>query len=404
MTNQTPAKRTFSKTLPSQNPSSAHQSEVETGKFAQDEANLTTMPFVRPNPNNREGPVEFEWTAVGRDGQSHDFFQVFKPGRNASLPGPTAGRIMRALLSISSTPLSQNRRVKTRLDQLAGVCRLSKSGGTYERIRRAFARLQGLTIESNAFWDYANQKYTGARRIELFSSHHFDTSSSKTVVEFRWTPAVADLVTTWARPLNLNHLFQLDSCIARKLYQVSSLGVYQEGEMVEDLKLLCHGHLGISQDRKYPSELKRSLKKPVTELREKNLIDLTIQEDTGSPSIKSGWLVRAQPMEGMQEVCEEIEDPQYWACHLAGRGMMDLKDAPLAECRKWVDKKGVHRVREVIGEYDERCSGESAKTPIRHAGWIHDVLKRDIDLEDQSEYFSTDSSTSTDDSGYELIY
>jgi hypothetical protein len=362
-----------------------NETDLEMGKFARDEPTLATMPFIRLNSGNREGPVKFEWTTTGRDGKTHDFYQIFRSGKNEILPGPTAGRVIMALFSISPGEIDKNLQVQANLSNLAKLCRLKEAGSNNAQLRKAICRLKGVTIETNAFWDTRNQQYMEESKMSIFSNYHIGMNPQGQFVRVQWDSAVTSLMNTWSRPLNLNHLFRLDSCLARKLYQVSSLGIYQQGEMVEDLKLLCHGQLGISQDRRYPSELKRSLKKPIEALQEKNLIDITIEEDTESPSIKSDWLVRARPMEGMLEVYDEIEDPQYWACHLANRGMLDFKENPLEECRKWVDNKGVPRIQAIVKEYDRRRSDESEDNPVRHAGWIYDMLRHEPDLQEEND-------------------
>lgn len=379
--------RTFSKPLPSPATSISWPEDTGTkmGRVARTGATLPLMPFVRPKSLNRKGPVKYEWEAIGRDGQSHDFIQVFRPGNNMNLPGPTAGRVIMALLSKSPGPGDQSPQISTHLDELAEICRLDKNQLAYGRIRKALERLQGAKIESNSFWDYADQKYMKQHAIGLFSSGHSDITSSKAEFDVQWSSGIVDLMRTWTRPINLNHLFGLDTCLARKLYRVSTLGIYQQGELVEDLRLLCHGHLGISQNREYPSQLKQSLSRPIESLREKNLIDVTIEKDTENPSIKSDWLVRARPMEGMLEINDEIEDPQYWACHLANRGMMDLKDDPVGECRKWVDKKGVPRVRTVVQEFDRRRSEASDAKKVRHPGWMLEALRNDTIFEKDEE-------------------
>lgn len=298
------------------------------------ESNLPSTSFIRPRDSDKDEPVTFTWTAVGRDGRSHDFFQTFTPGRNLKLPGPTAGRVMRALLSMHPDESNQDFEIRTSIKRLVEICNLKSGGETHDRIRQAFRRLQGVTIKTNAFWDYESQEYMDASCIELFAHHHFSTKGSKKMVRVQWTPTVMDLLSTWTKPVDLDHLFQLDTCLARKLYQVSALNIYQQGEMVEDLRLLCHGQLGISQDRKRPSELKCSLRGPIEALREKNLIEITIEKDPESPSIKSDWLVRARPMKRMLEPNENIDDPQYWAFQLAGRGMTDSEDDLLDECRE----------------------------------------------------------------------
>lgn len=275
------------------------------GKIAQVEPNLATMPFVCPNPKEREGPVKFEWTAVGRDGQTHDFFQVFKPGGSEDLPGPTAGRVIMALSSMPPDRVGEAPRIKTHLTELTRACQLQKGGATHNRIRRALSRIQCTTIRTNAFWDYGSQRYLGERSVSIFSSHHYNAGPHKTEVDIRWTSAVRDLMNTRTTLINLDHLFSLNSCVARKLYRVSSLGIYQEGRLVEDLKLLCHGYLGITQNREYASELKRSLKGPIEELRETELLDVTIEE---APEMKSGHCVIARPMERMLDTCGGMED------------------------------------------------------------------------------------------------
>ena len=334
-------KRTLSKTLPSpgENTTWPQDAGVKLGKIARSEANLPTMPFIRPNNSTQDGPIEFEWTAVGRDEKPHDFYQTFTPGKNLSLPGPTADRVMRALLSMSPGKTGQTLEIRTSLKRLTEICQLRKGGHTYDRIRRAIARLQGVTIETNAFWNYEDQRYMGDTTTELFSYHHLYTKGSKAMARVRWTSTVIDLMSTWSKPVDLNHFFDLDTCLARKLYQISSLGIYQHGEMVEDLKLLCHGQLGISQNRTSPPALKDSLKKPIAALRDQNLIDITIEKDEESPSIKSDWLVRARPMERMLEVCEEIDDPQYWAFQLAARGMMPPKTIPSTDAENGSTEK-----------------------------------------------------------------
>ena len=332
-------KRTLSKTLPSpgENTTWPQDAGVKLGKIARSEANLPTMPFIRPNNSTQDGPIEFEWTAIGRDEKPHDFYQTFTPGKNLSLPGPTADRVMRALLSmspVSTPPNNSDLEIQTSLKRLTEICQLRKGGHTYDRIRRAIARLQGVTIETNAFWDYDDQRYMGDTTTELFSYHHLYQKGPKAMVRAKWTPTIINLLNAWSKPVDLNHFFDLGTCLARKLYQISALGIYQHGEMVEDLKLLCHGQLGIDQNREHVSELKRSLSGPMEALRGENLIDITIEKDEESPSIKSDWLVRARPMERMLEVCEEIDDPQYWAFQLAGRGMMVSQDDSLDRCRK----------------------------------------------------------------------
>jgi len=177
-------KRTLSKTLPSpgENTTWPQDAGVKLGKIARSEANLPTMPFIRPNNSTQDGPIEFEWTAVGRDEKPHDFYQTFTPGKNLSLPGPTADRVMRALLSMSPGKTGQTLEIRTSLKRLTEICQLRKGGHTYDRIRRAIARLQGVTIETNAFWDYDQQKYMGDTTTELFSNHHFNTTGSKKMV------------------------------------------------------------------------------------------------------------------------------------------------------------------------------------------------------------------------------
>lgn len=224
------------------------------------------------------------------------------------LPGPTAGRVTMALLSMSPGETGDNLTVETHLNQLARLCRLNLGGTTNRRLRRAIHRLMGVTIETNAFWDYTGKGYIDKSKIGLLSHYHVNDEGKRKLFKVQWTEAVTSLMSTWTEPVNLDHLFELDPCVARKLYQVSSLGIYQHGEMVEDLKLLCHGQLGISKSRKYPSQMKRSLKDPIKLLREKDLIDVRFEKDEESPSIKSDWLVRARPMKRMLEVSEEIPD------------------------------------------------------------------------------------------------
>jgi hypothetical protein len=359
-------KRTLSKPLPSpgKNSSWPQDPSTEKGAIARGEATLATMPFVRPKFDDQESPTKFEWTAVGRDGKSHEFYQTFTPGRNLNLPGPTADRVMRALLSMSPAEIGQDLETRTSLKTLIGICGLRKSGRTYDQIRRAIARLQGVTIESNAFWDYRDQKYIGTT-AEIFSECHLSTTGSKEMVRVQWAPSFVDLMSTWSKPVNLHHFSELETCLDRKLYQISAFGIYQQGEMIEDLKLLCHGQLGIDQNREHVSELKRSLSGPMEALRGENLLDITIEKDEESPSIKSDWLVRARPMERMLEVCEEIDDPQYWAFQLAGRGMMVSQDDSLDRCRKWIDRKGVNRARSAVKKWDRR--GGKGKPPARRA-------------------------------------
>lgn len=374
---------------------------ITIGKIARTGGTLPLLPFIRPDNGKKERAARFEWTAIGRDDQLHDFYQVFRSGSNTCLPGPTAGRVTMALLSI---PPDQNLQVRTHLSELTELCQLQKSGSNNRQLRRALARLQNLTIETNALWYHGDQKYLGDVSTKLFSSYSLSSSSSKTEIEVQWAPKVAELISSWSKPVHLDRLFRLDSCLPRRLYQICSLGIYQQGEMIEDLKLLCHGHLGISQNRQYPSQLKRSLKKPIEALREKNLIDVTIEKDTESPSIKSDWLVRARPMKGMLEFYKEIPDPQYWAFHLAGRGMMGSKmmgpeDDPLAECRKWVVKKGLSKARRAVEEWDRRHGngdGPAIRPPHQqhpngqHASW-RAALREDVSSRDAS--FSESPST-----------
>jgi len=325
------------------------------------ESNLPSTSFIRPRNSDKDEPVTFTWTAVGRDGRSHDFFQTFTPGHGRKLPGPTADRVMRALLSMHPDESNQEFEIRTSINRLIEICNLKSGGETYDRIRRAINRLQGVTIKTNAFWDYERQEYMDASCIELFAHHHFNTMGSKKMVRVQWTSAVMDLLSTWTKPVDLDHLFQLDTCLARKLYQVSALNIYQQGEMIEDLKLLCHGQLGISQNRSAPSALKQSLNGAVKALRAKKLIDIEFEKDEKSPSIKSDWLVQARPMKGMLDLQEDIDDPQYWAFQLFGRGIMDSEDDPLDECREWVDKEGVSRARSAARNWDRSGGEDSAE-------------------------------------------
>jgi hypothetical protein len=277
-------------------------------RFARGEATRPTMPFVRRD--NEEGPIEFEWTAIGRDGEPHDFYQVFRSGYDMSLPGPTAGCVMMALLSIPPGKIGEKLEVQTDLSELASLCRLQKDGHTNRQLRRAIVQLQGLSIETNAFWDPNDQKYMDESKIALLSHYHFNADGEKEVVEVRWTSAAITLTSIWTKPVNLGHLFKLDSSLARKLYWASSLSIYQEGKMEEGLRDLCHERLGISRSREHPAELNRDLRGPVRSLREKNLIDVRSKKGPESPSIESEWVVRARPMEKMLEAEEKTKDPQ----------------------------------------------------------------------------------------------
>lgn len=347
----------------------------QAGTIARDGANLATKPFIRPRKSS-EGPVRFEWAAVGRDGKHHEFFQVFEPPDGMSLPGPTAGRVITALFSIPPEKTGEHFEVTTRLSALSELCRLSKNGTTNRHLRRAICRLEGVRIKTNSFWDAGSQQYMDDTPMSLLSSYDFDGGK----IKIRWSPDVIEMVNTWTKPTRLDHLFELRSCLSRKLYQISSLGIYQEGKMVEDLEILCHGHLGIRQSQGLISEMKDSLKDPVMKLREKNLVDITFRKEDGS-SFGSGWSVCARPMERMLEVCEDIEDKQYWACHLANRGVRDLTDNPARACRELVDNHGVDRARMAVQEYDRRK--ESSDTaPIKSPGWMVSVIRGDIDLGD----------------------
>jgi hypothetical protein len=151
-----------------QNPSPPQHSDVQTCKIAQVEPILATMSFIRPNPEEQEGLVKFEWTAEGRDGQTHDFYQLFRPGENAKLPGPTAGRVIMALLSMSPDRIDETHQITTTLTELTRLCRLRKSRTAHKRIRRALARLQDTVITTNTFWDREGQTYFDKSSVSLF--------------------------------------------------------------------------------------------------------------------------------------------------------------------------------------------------------------------------------------------
>jgi len=277
--------------------------------IARDEVNLATVPFIRPAKSDRSSPVHIEWTAEGRDGETHDFFQTIYPGTGMKLPGPTAGRVILALLSASKTSIVEDPLVETNYDEIGRLVRLQKSGTRNETIRTAIKRLQGLTVETNSFWTADLNTYTEESTIELFSGHHLSRRVNETNIQVRWTEENISLMRAWSKPLNINYILNLYSLLARRLLQVSQMGIYQEGCLVEDLRILCHGYLGVSQSRKYPSELKRSLKGPIESLKRRQLVHVKVEEDDSMPS---GHVVIARPEQQLLEIYEGVTDLQYW--------------------------------------------------------------------------------------------
>jgi hypothetical protein len=363
--------RTFNSHLPVTDRSSKRQKTTQPGLIAREESNLATMPFVRPKRGNGEGPIHFEWEAIGRDGAPHDFFQTFQPGNEMCLPGPTAGRVVMALLSVPPDESGDNFQVTTSLKKLRKMCQLARGGSTKRRLRRAIRRLGGIRIQTNAFWDAASKEYMDETSMSLFSSYHFNEGE----VTVRWSPTAAKMISTWTKPVNINHALSLDAHLARRLYQISSLGIYEEGKMTEDLKILCHGYLGISQSRGSLSRMEKSLRGPTDELREKALLNVSIREDS---SFRSGVRVCARPMERMLEIYDEIEDPQYWACHLANRGVRNLSDTPTKACRELIDRHSVEKARKAVKEYDRRLQESSDTAPVQSPGWMVSFLQGDV--------------------------
>mgnify|MGYP006426530151 CR=1 FL=1 len=375
------SERTFSTSLPNMGRSLswAKQPDIYPGEIARSEVNLLSLPFTRPSPPAPGADVSYQWTAEDRKGNQRDFYRKFSPGEDMKLPGPTADRVMMALMSVPPTEKENGRfEVETCVGELAGLCGLGHGGSDNRRIRKALRRLKGLTITTNAFWHAGKEEYFGTSNLELFSSLRFtETGTSKKIIKVQWSSGIAEVMGTWTKPTALKPVLDIGSCIARKLYRTGALGIYQEGELVEDLEILAYGYLGMKK-QDYASELKHALAAPAETLQKKELASVAVEKAEEDPAFGSGWRVRVRPMSKMHQTRSGIQDPQYWACQLARRDVMDLKENPLKKCRELVDENGVDRVRSVLKEYDERTDGGgSSSDPVRHPGWIVDRLRHD---------------------------
>jgi len=367
--------RTFSTSLPKPPPSGTKPIDPNgaLSTTGHDEANLTGLPVTRNHRQDDRSEIERTWTALGRGGEEREFYRLIKSKSGRALPGPTADRVLNALSCLTAR---QGRVMQTSYSELASLAGLTRSGRSYDLIYRALDRLQDVMIETNSIWLHDREQYVREAKLYLIGAQaEVPEPGGEVEIRVAWTEEFYGMIQSWAKPIDIQSVNDLSTPIARRLYRLSELAFFHEGRFLEDLHILAHVQLGLSEHRTAPSRIKQSLKGSVKSLHENGLARVEYVSDD---RLQSGNGIYVSPGPKMYDLNMEIDDPRYWAAQIAIRGVQNKRDNPVRRCRSLVERNPMPFVKKCVKGYDVRRRGEQDLTAAEGPGWLHSALKRDF--------------------------
>lgn len=263
-------------------------------RLGKDEMNLIEHPFAvlwQKEPDN--AVIAYEWDSRHpKTGKLLPASWMVAGHREHGLPTSTEERVYLVLLELTREAGFQSPVVHfSRYDV---ILRLGwqASPRSYEMLKLALARLQGVTINAqNAFWNPKSNSYrnTAFNIIDFYDTNAEPPGRKSAQRElplsfFKWSDILFDSFQSgYIRTLDLDFALALKGDIALRLYRYLDKKSYDgRAEFEIEMLGLCIEHLGMKPSP-YPSKLKERLKPAHEELIAKGFLS-----DVDYQSMKNG--------------------------------------------------------------------------------------------------------------------
>jgi hypothetical protein len=250
-------------------------------RIGKDEMNLIEHPFSlltdRRDPNQKA--IMCQIPMRGKGGELVAATWEVTGSEKYGLPYAADEDVVLVLLELTKEQGFQSRTIQFSRYELIRRIKgdVLPSGRDYRRIEDALARLNGVSIKTNHFWDNRAKKYAtlGFHILEDFALYE-EPSGNKAK---RGQLPIRHSYITWdkhlfqsftdgyIKSLDLDRYFALSSSIARRLYRLLDKRFYDGKPQFEiNLRQLAHEHIGLARSYKYESQVKQAMDRAHDEL------------------------------------------------------------------------------------------------------------------------------------------
>ena len=246
-----------------------------------EEMNLAEFPFTLLSNRMSENQKTIEVDQKIRDKNGRIITQkwIVTGSDKFGLPLAAENDIYLALMQIFKENGFENRQIYFTRYQLLKIMEQIPSKQTYKMIERALDRLVSVTVKSeNAFWDNRAKSYV-TKAFHLFDSYDLYDERNRNSDDNQTGLPLSNIVmseflfnsikSSYIKSLDIGFYFTLQTPLTRRLYRFLDKKKYHRS--IYEIDIIKLASLMPLQDR-YPSQIKRRLKKIHNELIEKGYL------------------------------------------------------------------------------------------------------------------------------------
>ncbi|MBV7326810.1 replication initiator protein A [Chloroflexi bacterium TSY] len=255
-----------------------HKRDLE----GRDEMNLAEFPIATIGRNYRKEVLEFSGEYRDKAGNKHDQRWVVRSGAGLGLPTEFAERVLVALIAITAEDDFREKHVEFTTYRILKILGWDINRRNYRAVDKALKQLANITIESeNAFYDKkTGKRITTVNAFNIIDSFHLSYEDDPFADEdmeigshLIWGNVIwRSFKAGYIKKLDLDFYLGLKNPIARRLYRFLDKRMAYQDEYQIDIFVLSK-FLGLSENYKYPSELKRKLKPAFDELLKEEFLE-----------------------------------------------------------------------------------------------------------------------------------